>query len=185
MHCLDYLVRGGIILRKIEFKLAIIFALVILATGCNSAGFIEGEVYDPHYHSTAYEKKYNEETLKEILECFDNKDSERLEEMFSESVASKYDLKRQIQKAFDIYGGKSISYEEMDNYGVSSASMEGKYVRKNISAEMKKIKTTDEKCFNIYFSRCVLDDDNPSEVGVRCIYLCTAESATLHIIGDH
>ncbi|MBO6141099.1 MAG: DUF5104 domain-containing protein [Ruminococcus sp.] len=51
------------------------------------------------------------------MECFDNKDKESIKAMFSVKTAKEFDLDSQIDKVFEIYDGKSVSYE-IDNGGI-------------------------------------------------------------------
>jgi len=161
-------------------KKAVIAVLILInlinVTGCGFADFMEARIYDPHYSSAIDDEKYNEETLKEILECFDNKDSERLKAMFSKSVAATCDLDKEIESAFDMYNGKSVSYDSIFDYGPSGHTEYGRWVKKYTEAKMKKIKLDTGKTYSIYFCKEIVNDENPDEIGIRHINLKDKDS---------
>ena len=164
------------------FILMNIFSLL----GCSVYTHDSSE-YDPHVFCPKQEAAFNEETLREILECFDNKDADTLINMFSEAVKAEYDLKNQIDTAFDIYGGHSVSYEGFYDHGTYTyASDNGKCVEKSIGADMMNIKTDNDEIFVIGFKKCVVNDKKPDELGIEGISLFVPNHGalvTLAIIG--
>lgn len=164
------------------FILMNIFSLL----GCSVYTHDSSE-YDPHVFYPKQEAAFNEETLREILECFDNKDADTLINMFSEAVKAEYDLKNQIDTAFDIYGGHSVSYEGFYDHGTYTyASDNGKCVEKSIGADMMNIKTDNDEIFVIGFKKCVVNDKKPDELGIEGISLFVPNHGalvTLAIIG--
>lgn len=166
---------------------AIVFILTLTSifnlSGCHMNTW-NSEEYDPRGYYPKQEAIYNEETLKEILACFDNKDFDTLIEMFSISVKSEYNLVSQIEKAYEIYGGESVSYESFWDFGTISLGMDyGVCVEKSIGAEMRNIKTTNNDNFNISFMRYIVNDSNPHMLGISGISLSDPEYGNLAIIG--
>ena len=140
------------------------------------------------YNPNRYYKSYEEENYAiamEIIRCFDERDSAALEKMFSNNVRSHNSVRAQIQSAFAIYNSKSSSCEEFFDQGVyeSNASY-GRYLYKSVGADMKKVVLEDGKEFDIGFIRCVINEKDSDEVGMRKIYLTDPEYGHLAIIGD-
>ena len=140
------------------------------------------------YNPDRYYKSYEEENYAiamEIIRCFDERDSAALEKMFSNNVRSHNSVRAQIQSAFAIYNSKSSSCEEFFDQGVyeSNASY-GRYLYKSVGADMKKVVLEDGKEFDIGFIRCVINEKDSDEVGMRKIYLTDPEYGHLAIIGD-
>lgn len=171
---------------KKRIILTFILINVFNLLGCSMYTHDSSE-YDPHGFYPKQEAAYNEETLKKILECFDNKDVDSLIDMFSEAVKSQYDLESQIEKAFEIYGGHSVSYEGFYDHGTYTyASDNGKCVEKSIGADMMNIKTDNDEVFVIGFKKCVVNDKKPNELGIEGISLLVPNHGslvTLAIIG--
>lgn len=164
-------------------KKILILVLVLInifnLSGCDIVLPYEKE-YDPHYIDPKRERVFNEETLKEILECFDNKDADTLLDMFSEAAKSKSDLPALIEQAFEIYGGKSVSYERFQDFGYTTmATDENGCIEKSIGAEMRNINTDDGNVFIIGFTKCVVDERNPSRLGITEICLQNSEHKIL------
>ena len=140
------------------------------------------------YNPDRYYKSYEEENYAiamEIIRCFDERDSAALEKMFSNNVRSHNSVRAQIQSAFAIYNSKSSSCEEFFDQGVyeSNASY-GRYLYKSVGADMKKVVLEDGKQFDIGVIRCVINEKDSDEVGMRKIYLTDPEYGHLAIIGD-
>lgn len=175
--------NSGGIMKKL-----IIIALVLSVTVFSLLSILKDKFflkeYDPHDFKPRQEKIYTEATAMKILECFDNRDVDSLITMFSESVRSSYDLHSQIKKAFDIYGEKSVTNDGFEDYGYSnSSSRDGIYVQKSIRGHIKNIKTSNNDVLTISFIKCVLDDDNPNNLGLKDIYLIDLKYGTLAKIG--
>ena len=140
--------------------------------------------YNPDRYYKSYEEG-NYAIAMEIIRCFDERDSAALEKMFSNNVRSHNSVRAQIQSAFAIYNSKSSSCEGFFDQGVyeSNASY-GRYLYKSVGADMKKVVLEDGKEFDIGFIRCVINEKDSDEVGMRKIYLTDPEYGHLAIIGD-
>ena len=134
---------------------------VTLFSSCISLSNKPLKEYDPHNYEHDREIIYNQEIIKEILRCFDEGDVQGIKSMFSVNIQSKYDLESQIEKAFSLYEGKSLSYDEIwDNGIVTARTKDGKYTRKRIGATMNKIITDEGKAYAIGFQKYVVYDDD-------------------------
>lgn len=175
--------NSGGIMKKLII-IALVLSLSIFSLFAGIIGIFPQKEYDPRYSYQSQDRIYNEKTLKEILKCFDNKDADSLINMFSETIKSEYDLKNQIKKAFEIYDGKSVSYEKIDDMGYTSMhTRDGICVEKSIGAYMINIKTNTNKLFTISFTKSVVDDDNPNNKGMTVICLDDEDFRHLAIIG--
>lgn len=167
--------------KVIAFMLVLANMLSMLAC---SAYIQDSNEYDPHKYNPQQEAIYNEETLKEILKCFDNKDADSLIDMFSEAVKSQYDLESQIEKAFEIYSGKSVSYGDIINGGYKYENTDhGICIEKSIYAYMENIKTDNNEVFTISIIQWVISDINTNELGLSKIFLCDENHIKLAVIG--
>lgn len=169
-------------------KKVLILTLVLInmlsLLSCDIALQYEKE-YDPHNFEQKREAVYTEETAMIILNCFDNKDADTLEGMFSETIKNEYNLKEQIEKAFEIYGGKSVSDVQFHFGGYAGSSSEdGIYVQKSVVGDIKDIKTDYNEEFIISLKKCVLDDYNPNKLGIEWLHLRDGDNHKLAIIGE-
>lgn len=141
--------------------------------------------YDPHYSDQAEDRVYNEEALKEILRCFDERDAEAIKNMFSPYKQSINNLDAQIERAFSAYEGTSISYEGFFDFGYMTEEVrDGKLVEKTVGAKMLGIKTGTGKTYVISFGKCIVNDDDESQLGVTSIELREEDDRFLEAIGD-
>lgn len=161
-----------------RIKIIISFLCCIVLSSCNT---IE---YNPRYSNQSEDRVYNEETLKEILECFDNRDVETLKNMFSPYKQSEYDLEQQIEATFGHYEGISTSYEGFFDYGeLSEHIQDGVCIEKVIGAEMENIKTDKDRIYFISFGKCVVCDEMPEKLGVTQVVLSDENNRVISRIG--
>ena len=85
---------------------------------------------------------------KEIIRCFDEKDVDGLKELFCQNSHDNYNLDEEIQNAMDFYEGKSMSYN-LKYGGVAGGYDNGVCVDEHITPEIRDIKTSDGKIYNI------------------------------------
>ena len=96
-------------------------------TGCGIANAF-GELNE--------EAQYIENKSDEILFCFDNNDAEKLKSMLSKNDQLKFDIDEQIHNAFNLYNGKSISYEHFD-VGTAGGKDNGVWTNNYIFLQLK------------------------------------------------
>ena len=170
-------------------SLCILIAIAIcpFLTSCNIASKSDETIPDPHSGSIKsydYERDQTEKILSELIKYFDEKDKEGIKALFAKQVAQDYDLDAQIDKVFEIYNGKYVSFE-IDSGGEKSKHViDGKYVYLRHDGELKNIQTDNNKIFEISIVRCVVNDDNPDNIGLNKIYLSHTDGSHIAPIGE-
>ena len=161
-----------------KYAIVIIAVLAIIMSACSKSA-----EYNQDKNADWDEQEYNVKTLNEIIRCLDEKDEQALINMMSKNIRKEFNVSAQIEQAFSVYG-KTEDYEEFNDHGIMSSDVRhGRYTRKVIGAEMKGVKTDSGRIFDIMFGRCVIDKENPDDVGVYKIYLKDREYGHLAIIG--
>ena len=169
--------------------LSILIAIVtcLFSASCNNASKSNDDVPDPHsgsIESYNYERKQTEKILSKLIVYFDEKDKESIKALFAPQIAQDYDLDTQIDKVFEIYDGKSTSYELGILEEKSKKVIEGKYVYLRHCGELENIQTDNNKPFDISIVRCVVNDDNPDNIGLNKIYLSHTDGSHIAPIGE-
>lgn len=108
---------------------------------------------------------------KDILYCFDNRDDEGLKRLFCEAI-SKDSLNSQIETAFDIYDGKSVSYSSISTPSQKSIR-NGETALLQINPLIRHIETDTGMEYAIKFYTYRINKKNPEKVGVYFISLYT------------
>ncbi len=161
-----------------KYAIVIIAVLAIIMSACSKSA-----EYNQDKNADWDEQEYNAKTLNEIIRCLDEKDEQALINMMSKNIRKEFNVSAQIEQALSVYG-KTEDYGEFNDHGIMSSDVRhGRYTRKVIGAEMKGVKTDSGRIFDIMFGRCVIDKENPGDVGVYKIYLKDREYGHLAIIG--
>ena len=161
-----------------KYAIVIIAVFAIIMSACSKSA-----EYNQDKNADWDEQEYNVKTLNEIIRCLDEKDEQALINMMSKNIRKEFNVSAQIEQAFSVYG-KTEDYGEFNDHGIMSSDVRhGKYTRKVVGAEMKGVKTDSGRIFDIMFGRCVIDKENPGDVGVYKIYLKDREYGHLAIIG--
>lgn len=156
------------------FNILIALVTCLFSTSCNKSNESVEEAPDPHsgsiksYH---YELDQTEKILSELIKYFDEKDKESIKALFDPQTAHDCDLDFQIDKVFEIYDGKSISFEIDSGSELSKHVIDGKYVERYFCGSLENIRIDNDKSFDIWIARCVVDDDNPDNIGLNRITL--------------
>lgn len=169
-------------------KKALLFLISIMIFLC-SCGLNENKdgFYDPHNNDVSTYKINQKDTqnmAENVLKYLDNKDKDGIIALFAPQIANEYDLDSQIDKVFEIYDGKSISYE------LGTASESSKHVKYGtyhylcFDCSIKNIQTDNDETFRISIIRCLVDDNNPDNIGLNKIYLKNADGVNLAPIGE-
>lgn len=99
----------------------------------------------------------------QIMECFKNKDKEKLKSLFSKYAIDNCNLDKQIDEAFDFIDGEIISYDE------PFPSACGSLDKKSYGAETENIKTDKGAEYSIGFQGWLTNNEKSDEVGVMFI----------------
>lgn len=145
------------------------------------------KAYDPHNTDSSTYQINRQDTInmaEDIITYLDNKDKDSIKALFAPQIAQKYNLDGQIDRIFKIYDGASISYEVETSGEKSKHIKDGKYLYLEFDCSIKNIQTDNGKTFSIYIIRCLVDDDNPDNIGLNKIYLKNAEGVNLAPIGE-
>lgn len=152
-------------IKKLINKI-IILSLCFIFCSCG----ISLKKYDPSVRF-ADDYPFAEETMMTVLKCFDEKDTETLKGLFSESVASEYDLDKQIEEAMNCYEGKSTSHDDVRS-GISEAHFnKDHYEYKSIRTVMDNITTDNDKAYMIEFIYVLVDEKDETQIGLDKLFL--------------
>ena len=121
----------------------------------------------------------------EIVRCFDEKDAEGLKSMFCRNSIVYYDIDSEIQNAFDLYEGESVSYKIYSNGGWSGGYDNGICVDKHSTPEIKYIKTNCGKEYTIGFCTYEIYESDAGRVGIGVIGLQDEEGNEIAVIGGY
>lgn len=128
--------------------------------------------------------EHSEEVTKKIMQCFDDRNIEDLEKMFSKKTKSNFDIPSQIQAAFNLYNGKSLSYELHFGDGPAGGWIDGEWVDKHLYPEIGDIKTDANDIYSILYWEYLVYEKDKSMVGIECMSLHDKDNNTLAEIGD-
>ncbi len=107
-----------------------------------------------------------------IMQCFNNKDVNKLEDMFCEYTGTVCDLSAQISDAFDCIEGKILPSYHCVRAGMDgSKESDGTFSSNLYHCEIRDIKTDIGKKYEILFTRTFINDSCPEEIGIIQIYL--------------
>lgn len=161
-----------------------ILSLLVIAIVCVAGCGLKAHNNDSHYINAEQEGNDSEKMLYEILQCFNDKDADRLKGMFAPDIKDKYDIDGQINYAFKMYNGESVYDGEVRNGGIASSTIkDGIYIEKTVDAVLNGIKTNQEETFRITIIRRVVDDAVPQAVGLEKIYLQDGDYKAKAVIG--
>lgn len=166
---------------------AIITCLFLISCGTPINNSDES-VLDPHSGSIeAYKNELNKtgELLSKLIVYFDNKDKESIKALFSAQAIQNYDIDSQIDKVFEFYDGRSVSFEIDNGDERGYNKKDGKYVYVSYEGSLRNIITDNQKSFEIWISRCPVNDDNPSEIGLNRIILNHPNGTHIAPIGEY
>ncbi|MBQ7131642.1 MAG: DUF5104 domain-containing protein [Oscillospiraceae bacterium] len=166
-------------------KLFILFISTILfLCSCNPN---KDEAYDPHNTDSSTYQINRQDTInmaEDIITYLDNKDRDNIKALFAPQIAQEYNLDAQIDKIFEIYDGASISYE-VETCGEGGKHIkDGMFLYLEFDCAVKSIQTNNDKIFRISIIRCLVDDDNPDNIGLNKVFLCRADGTNIAPIGE-
>lgn len=152
-------------MKIIKLIFPVLFCIMLSSCGMISSVMEESEEYDPA-DIFANDYPFAEETALKVVDCLNESDEEGLKALLSESVLSQEDVDAQIDELFDFYKGKSVSHNEVRRNEASTESRDGRYVFKILEIDVHQILTDENETYNLEFYYGVVDDKNPSNIGI-------------------
>ncbi len=147
--------------------------------------------FDPHNNTVkayTYFQEKNKKLMDNVLEYFENDDSDSFKNLFSESVKQNYNLDLQINKAFKLYQskGKPVFYGEKSADEMGRGTKNGYNYYLSNDCEVTINFNSGEK-MEISFCIVDIDDNSPNRIGMSSIWLKDESGKNLRIIGayDH
>ena len=108
----------------------------------------------------------------EIIRCLDERDSESLLKLFSNSVKEKYDIDEQIDQLFAAYEGKSVWYDKLFNVGYGDSIDNGVLTKRTVSYSIfLNMSIWIDRKYRVVVSSYSVNENEPDKVGVFCIVL--------------
>lgn len=114
---------------------------------------------------------FAKETMIEVLRCLDENDKETLKSLFSESVASGYDLDKQIEEAMIFYEGKSNSHDDVSNEIRRADFRKDHYAYKSIRTVIDNVITDNNKTYMIECVYILVDDKDETNIGLSKLFI--------------
>lgn len=103
---------------------------------------------------------------KQVIECFKNKDSEALAQLFCTNAQNEFDLENEIQVLFDFVDGEIVSYDEPSgNAGGGEIAPEG-IVQKGVGGRIENIVTDKGTVYRISFKGYVIFEEDKGSIGI-------------------
>ena len=156
-------------------KLIFLIVVILFFTSCSKINkFVDEQSAD---------FEYIENISKEIVRCFDEKDSENLKLMFCTNSQQKYNLDEEIQNAFALYNGHSKSYIVTNKYWTGSKK-DGNFTDKHFNPNIK-IETQEGDMYNIGFYIYEIYEYDKGEIGIGAISLEDENEKSIGGIGGH
>jgi len=127
--------------------------------------------------------EHSEEVTKKIMQCFDDRNIEDLEKMFSNKTRSNFDVSSQILAAFELYNGKSLSYELLFGDGPTGGWIDGEWVDKQLAPKISNVKTNTGDVYIIKYREYLIYKSDSNEIGIKYMYLLDKNYNILAEIG--
>lgn len=108
-----------------------------------------------------------EECGLKVIDCFINKDSETLKDLFCNYVKNTHDLDSEIEEAFGVIKEEIVSYDKF-RIGSADSFEEGVRVYADISCTVP-VKTSDDEEFEICIFSYIENSEKPNLVGLKMI----------------
>ena len=122
---------------------------------------------------------FAKETALEVIRCLDSDDSEALKSLISDDVVLGCNIDERINELFDFYKGKSVSYERISSGIQSSEYRKDHYQYKAIEIDIDDILTDENESYSLELWYVLVDDENPSQIGISKIFFRNDEGVPL------
>lgn len=157
-------------MKKI-FLIALIIFLILTLTSCN-------------LNISDKTKQISNDKSKEIIRCFDEKDIDGLKNMFCNEIINSHDLDTEIQRAFNMYSGTSVSYNLF--YGGNAGTWDhGTCVDEHITPQIRDLKTSNDKMYRIVRHEYLIYKENENCIGITYMRIFDESTDEMIEIGDY
>ena len=161
-----------IINRGVSTLILMTVSLIVFLSGCSVRSFVQDVTQER-------EQGY------EIIRCLDERDSESLLKLFSNSVKEKYDLDEQIDQLFAAYEGKSVWYDKLFNVGYGDNIDNGVLTKRTASYGVYlNMSVWMDRKYRVVVSSYSVNENEPNKVGVFCIVLENHETGDEFTVGS-
>ena len=110
-----------------------------------------------------------DECALKVMDCFINKDSEALKELFCSKAKIRPDFDEQINEAFAFIDGNIISYDDYIAGSNEVAYEEGKAVERYYGSIIDNIKTDKNRTYKITINLYTVLDEDKGRVGITSL----------------
>lgn len=162
-------------------KAVFIFIAIVVSvwcTGCMSLSETLSEM-----------KKFNGDGLardcaKAVVENLNEKNTEGLIDLFSETARTNPELEAQIEQCYDYLGGKIVSYDENIPVSGGQRSEGGRIVRQTLRPTIRNVQTEDGSYYEIYVGFRGVDVEFPQYEGIKVIIINKTDADGNYIKND-
>lgn len=118
-----------------------------------------------------------EKDMSQVIECFENRDEDKLEDLFTKDKQSERNLGKKITKAFDFIEGDIISYEKVEAKRSGGGSNE-ECIYDYYSGGYDNIETSSGKIYRIVISSYLRhgDKDNSGVIEITVVDITNEDS---------
>ncbi len=126
-------------------------------------------------------KKYELELTNDVLNCFNEKDTDALKTLLCAKTQDLTDIDEQIQACFDLFKGKVISFED-NLMGYEGESVEsGHTTRLERAWKIKDIVTDEDKEYEIYIYTYVINEKDKDKEGISDLTVTCSDGKEVKI----
>ena len=109
----------------------------------------------------------------EILEGYKNKDKNKILSVFTTNQRVYYeaDIEKNIEESFEFINGNIIDYKDIIGSSGGGKIENGEYVLRLGDGSIRDIRTDSDDVYEIYYSICLIDQNDENNVGVSYILI--------------
>ena len=155
-------------------KVICIILITIICLNFSSCNFSDNKDNDT---------KLINDQAKEIVRCFDEKDIDGLKSLFCQNTQDNYNLDEEIQDAFDLYEGKSESFNVNLQGGWAGGKDNGEWTDKHFTPQIENIKTDKKETYSIGYLVYYVYSSDPGRVGICALGLRNGNGEEIARIG--
>lgn len=126
-------------------------------------------------------KKYQLEITNNVLDCFNEKDTDALKSLLCAKTLELSDIDEQIQACFDLFQGKVISFDD-NLMGYEGESIEsGKTTRLERAWDVKDIVTDEDNEYEIYIYTYIINENDKDKEGISDLTVTCSDGTEFKI----